>query len=79
MNEVTITVGAYLFQFDSHEDWVRSAQDRFRASGYSSSQTICVDAKGRVCLSGREFGRARDEGTFPVKVYDALNDRVNQV
>lgn len=39
----------------SHIDY---RSDRFRA--------ICFDAKGRQCLQGADFMRARDDDSFPV-------------
>ncbi len=39
-----------------------------------SEDVICVDAKGRMCVKGMEFMRARDENTFPIKVYKILID-----
>lgn len=36
-----------------------------------NSGDLCIDSAGRICTIGRDFMRARDEGTFPVKVYRA--------
>jgi hypothetical protein len=30
---------------------------------------FCVDAQGRRCNVGKDFMRARDEGTFPVRYF----------
>lgn len=30
-------------------------------------KAICFDAKGRLCRSGADFIRARDDGAFPVR------------
>lgn len=49
-------------EFKTFEDWVRTAQ-RILA-GYSA---VCVDTLGRRCLIGRDFMRARDEQTFPLR------------
>lgn len=74
MNQLQITVGEKLFEFDTFNCWVNKAQGWFQSSGYTARDSICVDTKGRICLSGREFGRARDEDAFPVTVYAAIND-----
>jgi hypothetical protein len=70
MNKLTITVGKLLFQFDSFEEWVGTAQAKYHTAGTTHHWTICVDDLGRVCVSGKEFMRARDERCFPVKVYE---------
>lgn len=54
-------------EFGTFEQWVSKAKSWIGGTG-----AICVDAKGRRCLSGRDFARARDEGAFPVRFYHAL-------
>lgn len=71
-NKITITVGEEVFEFSSFNDWVNYAPGRFQRHNVGASNTICIDAKGRVCLSGGEFMRARDEEAFPVRVYKKL-------
>lgn len=66
---ITLTVGPHLFDFNSHTEWVNKATNWYRNCGVHSARTIAVDSVGRVCATGREFMRARDEGAFPVKVY----------
>ncbi len=70
--------GDVLCQFRSHEEWVSKA--RSWLGGISGGglkykkqeRAVCVDAKGRVCLSGREFRIAHEEGAFPVTVFAEL-------
>lgn len=69
MTEITITVGEFLFQWDTFKHWVYYAQRDFDGVGLRSEHVLCIDAKGRVCDFGKQFNRARDENTFPVKVY----------
>jgi hypothetical protein len=71
-NQITITVGDELFSFENFDQWVNKAQRWFRSKRVHSDDTICVDAKGRIVTSGKEFIRARDESAFPVKVYRAV-------
>lgn len=71
-NNIPITVGELLFQFSSFAQWVGKASSWFRNSGVTSERTICVDIKGRVCRTGKEFMRARDDGSFPIRVYAIL-------
>lgn len=51
---------AWAGKFDTFTQWVN------KASGWIDGQAVCVDSIGRRCLVGRDFMRARDEGTFPV-------------
>lgn len=67
---ITLTVTGVLLEFHSHTEWVNKATRWYRNCGVHSARTIAVDSVGRVCATGREFMRARDEGTFPVKVYE---------
>lgn len=64
-----VQLGPELFHFDSFQQWVDKAQGWFKSAGQRSCDHICLDAAGRVCMIGRDFMRARDEGTFPVTVY----------
>lgn len=75
-NNIPITVGKLLFQFSSFNQWVDKASSWFRNSGVPSERTICVDIKGRVCRTGKEFMRARDDGSFPIRVYAILCEEV---
>jgi hypothetical protein len=74
MNQLTVTVGDLLFEFKSFGHWVNSARNLFYQSGYSGDQTVCVDTKGRLCEKGKEFMRARDDDSFPIKVYRAVTE-----
>lgn len=72
-----IQVGPLLFQFDSKLQWVQKAQSWYRHSGVKSSRTIAIDAAGRICTHGREFMRAEEEGTYPIRVYSIEAERKN--
>lgn len=76
MNEITIKVGKQLFSFASFTNWCNTAKRKFRKAGVSSLDTVCVDAKGRLCTSGKEFTRAEREDTFPVTVYAAIEEEM---
>jgi hypothetical protein len=56
--------GRIIFTFHSYIQWVNKAATRIGGTGAQ-----CFDAKGRPCRIGRDFMRARDEGTFPVTAY----------
>lgn len=58
-----------LFQFTSFTDWKNNAQRRFRNAGVTHADVICFDAKDRWCPCGRQFRRAEEEGTYPIKAY----------
>lgn len=66
---MSITTGALLFEFSDYEDWCDTAQVRFKRAGHNSTNTICLDAQNRTCFRGKDFMQARDEGTFPVRVF----------
>ena len=65
----TITVGDPLFEFDSKQHWVNKGRSWYATCGYRLHEVIALDAIGRVVVSGKEFMRAEDEGTYPVTVY----------
>jgi hypothetical protein len=69
-NELTIYVGELLFEFYSFQNWVNTAQSKFRSHGFRrSDDCLCVDAKGRIVSRGEHFRRAMEQDSFPVKVY----------
>lgn len=52
-------------QFDSFSNWVAYATSRLGGR----PNAVCFDAKGRRCLIGKDFMRARDEDAFPVRFF----------
>lgn len=42
-----------------------------KASAWVGRGDLCIDSAGRLCRIGRDFARAKDEGTFPVTIYRA--------
>lgn len=67
-----VVVGDALFNFTDFDNWCDTARVKFAQAGMTWKDVLCVDAFGRICLKGKEFMRARDEGAFPVTVYPAL-------
>ena len=65
-----IVVREELFHFIHFDDWVNSAQIRFRNHGHDSRSAICVDSDGVICTRGKQFREAR----YPVRIY-AVDDR----
>ncbi len=61
--------GEPLFQFHDFDHWCDTAKVQFFRHGVRGDQCLLIDARGRVVTRGREFERARVDGTFPVKVY----------
>lgn len=57
-------------QFDSFQQWVNMApywltgHPKYNERFY---RAVCFDTKGRRCMVGADFMRARDEGTFPIR------------
>jgi hypothetical protein len=72
-NTIEVTVGEFLFEFRSYLQWVNKASSWFVNLGSHSRRqnVICIDAKGRICRTGRDFMRADREKAFPVKAYEA--------
>lgn len=66
---LTVHVGELLFEFSSYENWVAKAGGWFAKAEVRGHECICVDSVGRLCRVGKQFVRARDEGTFPIRVY----------
>ncbi len=74
MRSKSIKIGRKLFEFATFDDWVDNARRRFgdyRASvDYLASQrTLSLDKQGRVCLHGKDFIRADEDRTYPIRVY----------
>jgi hypothetical protein len=69
MQNVEVLLGDELFQFLSFADWVNNATKKFRQANRTDASVLCIDTKGRVCNTGREFMRARDDNAFPIKAY----------
>lgn len=69
MPRIEVEVEEMAFQFDSKSAWIANAQNWYRRAGLTSQNAICVDAIGRICLSGKDFARAEADGTYPIRVY----------
>jgi hypothetical protein len=76
MAKITVEVGPELFRFETFQQWVNKAASWFRRAGVSSSDVLCVDARGRICTHGKGFMRADKDGAFPVIVCLAASDLV---
>ena len=66
---VEIEVNAVVFEFVSLRHWEAKAQRWFRRAGLAASDVLCVDRRGRVCTTGRDFMRAEREAAYPITVY----------
>lgn len=64
-----VQVGPQVLEFTSFQQWVDKGKSWYANCGVRSHKLINLDAKGRVVVSGKEFMRARDDGSFPVTVY----------
>lgn len=59
-------------EFRDFNDWVSFATTRLTGTTNQrgvEAKAICVDARGRRCIMGADFMRARDENTFPVRYF----------
>ena len=70
MNKVEIMLGAELFRFTDMNDWIESAQKKFRSTGVTADDVLCIDTMGRVCDCGKQFKRALEENTYPIRCYE---------
>ena len=73
-NTIAIVTGPLLFEFATHAQWVNKASSWFRSNRVTGQDTICVDAKGRICRIGKQFMRAEKEGTYPIRVFAYENE-----
>lgn len=65
-------------EFRDFGDWVSFASKRLTVASDSNGadlSAMCVDTLGRRCANGRDFQRARDEGTFPVRYFFEMEPR----
>lgn len=69
MSLIQIEVGDKAFEFSTYSNWVNKARGWFEQRGLTGNDVVCLDAKNRICRSGRDFMRARDDGSFPIVVY----------
>lgn len=69
MPKLEINTGPELFRFETHVQWVNKATSWFRNCGVHPKKTVCIDAQGRICPTGLEFGRADEQDAFPIVVY----------
>lgn len=70
----TIQLGQWIFAFRTFDEWVNHATHLWHLHRIPSDETLCVDAKGRVCTMGKHFMIARDDGAFPIGVYWLRSD-----
>ena len=69
--KVAIHFRSEAFRFTSFQDWVDTASAKYLCyKSLKRRELLAVDSVGRVCWKGAEFMRARDEGTFPIVVYE---------
>lgn len=59
-------------QFDTFDDWVNDASRALTGKTGSVGEklgAVCFDTKGRRCNVGKDFSRARDDGSFPIRYF----------
>lgn len=74
MNVIAITVGKKLFEYMSYADWQRNARMVFESHHVTTSEVICVDAMGRLCVLGSDFKMAEQDESYPINVYSVRVD-----
>lgn len=58
-----------LFTFTTYEHWQNVAPELYDRHQARPHNSLALDALGRPCTHGAHFGRARDEQTYPIRVY----------
>ena len=70
-----IVLGPERLRFQSFEEWANHANDMFGRLLFRQRQdSICLDAKHRVCRIGRDFQQAKTDKAFPVICYAIRTD-----
>lgn len=69
MPTITISIGPKLFEFTHFGQWVNKATMLFAQHGANSINAIAIDAKGRICSTGKDFRIAKETDAFPVSVF----------
>ncbi len=69
LHSLRITVGRELFLFETFDDWVNTAVHQFTTCAVMPREVICIDSGGLICGTEKQFMRARDSGTVPVRAY----------
>ena len=62
---IQVRVGEKLFEFESMENWISTAQIKFRNAGHTSESVICVDDDATIVTNGKQF----EEAKYPVRAY----------
>lgn len=65
-----VSLSRELFRFENERHWVSKAKSWFANCGVPKYKYICLDAKGRVCISGAEFMRATKDDAYPIITYE---------
>lgn len=68
-NQLQVFLGDEVCVFQSYSQWVNKAASWIGGRG---SSIICVDSLGRICETGTQFMRARDDNSFPVRVFETV-------
>jgi hypothetical protein len=69
-----IQLGREVFMFDGFNHWCDTASEKYKAARLTSSNTVCVDAKGRICAWGEHFMQASKDRAYPIRVYLLRDD-----
>jgi hypothetical protein len=77
MSHIQLIKTEYLFEFTSKEQWINKAQDWFAPYRSLADKTICLDTRGYVLTTGKDFADAEITQSYPVKVYRLV--RVSEV
>ena len=67
-------------EFQNFNHWVNTASRQLTGRTGSVGEKlepICVDTLGRRCNVGKDFNRARDENTFPIRYFWECEPAVN--
>lgn len=68
--ELKIKIKSELFRFESEQDWINKARNRYANCGVRKGFYITIDAKGHVMHMGKCFKAATDAESYPVTCYE---------
>jgi hypothetical protein len=67
---LSINVKRELFRFNSQQEWVNTAKNRYANCGVQKGFYLAVDSGGNVVHMGKCFMQATRQDLYPITVYE---------
>lgn len=72
--KVGIEVGKVIAKYETFEDWEESPpQQSMFYRKVRDMQHISIDSAGRLCFSTHDYNQARDDGAYPITIYERVH------